>query len=59
MNNVLELNEYSVAELNHNEIIETEGGLFFEALAVGLIVAFATVVMTDWKEVERGFASTQ
>ncbi|WP_461632625.1 hypothetical protein [Labilibaculum euxinus] len=47
------LNEFGVQELSSQELIKTDGG-FLAMLCAGLIIAAATVTMTDWDNFKRG-----
>ncbi|WP_320017726.1 class IIb bacteriocin, lactobin A/cerein 7B family [Labilibaculum manganireducens] len=47
------LNECGVLEMNTQELKKVDGG-FLAMLCAGLIIAAATVTMTDWDNFKRG-----
>lgn len=57
------LESLQLTELNPKEVREVQGGAFgvcesiVIGIAVGVVVSAATVVMTDWDNFKKGFAS--
>jgi hypothetical protein len=48
------LNELNLEELEAGEAIETNGGLFWAAVAAGAAIAAITQVIQDWDNFKRG-----
>jgi hypothetical protein len=51
----MNLEKLNLVELNAQEVQETEGGIFgLDDLVIGVLVAAAAQVMSDWENFEAG-----